>query len=241
MRRGPDAPSWQAVLLGAVLTIAAAPPPDQKPAQPATAGQPETAAPQNDLRQFRVGMAVADLPRSGYGGFACAEAPTRTLSGWSAYASCPADLHGLHAVAFRYEESSNPLASINDDDQGTRVAGHPALLALLIGDNGMVDGIRIATDPHTRLYLHKKAFLFAGQVEAHFGAQGWQCNATEPHGDETPVGGIFIDRTCEKTTPTRHFTLHQELYRKAGTPPADFVSGAQLTILLPDRPASASN
>ncbi len=184
----------------------------------------------NDLRQFRVGMPVADLPATGYGGFTCADAPGHTLTGWADYASCPKDARGLHDVAFRYENSSNPLARINDDAQGTKVAGHPVRLTLLIGDDARVDGIRIATDPHTRLYLRKKAFLFAFQIRAHFGEDGWHCTKAAPHGDEEPVGGVFIDQRCEKTTATRHLMLHQELYRRAGSPLKDFVGGTQLMI-----------
>ena len=37
------------------------------------------AAPQTDLREFRVGMPVSSLPQSGYGGFACAADPAKRL------------------------------------------------------------------------------------------------------------------------------------------------------------------
>jgi hypothetical protein len=38
-------------------------------------------------------------------------------------------------VTFRYDERSNPLSALDDKYQGTKVAGHPVLLTLLVGDD----------------------------------------------------------------------------------------------------------
>lgn len=38
-------------------------------------------APENDLREFRIGMAVDEMPRTGYLGFACADGAARKLDG----------------------------------------------------------------------------------------------------------------------------------------------------------------
>ncbi len=189
------------------------------------------AEPLNDLREFRVGMPVADLPASGYVGLACAEAPKQTLNSWTQYATCPKDARGLHVVSFRYDDAANPMTRVGEQYKGTKVAGHPVLAALLIGDDGLVDGIRIDTDPNARLYLRKKAFLFADQVKARYGEEGWNCTEAKPTGDKEPLGGVFIDRHCEKTTPDRHLIMDQELYRRGGRPIEDFVGGTQLTIL----------
>lgn len=192
---------------------------------------PATAWAETDLRQFQVGMKVQDLPATGYQDFACADAPDITLKDWSGYGQCPTGKLGFHAVSFRFSESSNPLAAISEDAHGTRVAGHPVLISLLIGDDGIVHGLRIATDPKAHLYLHKKAFLFAGQVRAHYGDSGWQCTDAKPHGDEQPIGDVFIDRTCTKQTATRSITVVQQLFRHAGEPLKDFVSATEMTVL----------
>ena len=68
------------------------------------------AAQENDLRDIRVGMDARDLPRSGYIGLACAEAPGATLQDWREYARCPADAAGRHAVRFQYDDAANPQA-----------------------------------------------------------------------------------------------------------------------------------
>lgn len=186
---------------------------------------------ENDLREFRVGMPVSGLPATGYTGFACANESERELAGWSGWRECPADAAGLRAVGFRYDDRESDLARIDEDEAGTKVAGHPVLLSLLIGEDARVEGLRIETDPKARLYARKKAFLFARQVMARFGEEGWRCTRREPAAGEIPVGGMFIKEHCEKTTPTRRFLLDRELYRREGEALRDFVGGTQLTIL----------
>ena len=192
---------------------------------------------QNDLREFRLGMSVADLPRSGYLDFTCADmpedAPGRALQGWEDYRKCPAEASGLRAVGFRYDESANPLSKVNGVYEGTKVGGHPVLLRLLIGSDSRVDGIVIETDPAARLYLRKKAFLFGDQVKARYGDEGWTCTESKPAADEEPVGGVFLKERCEKSTPTRHLILDRELFRRAGQDLKDFVSRSRLEILEP--------
>jgi len=186
------------------------------------------AAPQNDLREFRVGMPVSSLPQSGYGGFACAADPTKTLPGWDDYKACPVDPDGAHAVSFRYAGGA-----AGDEDGGkTEVGGQPVNLALLISDNAQVTGLRIDTDPHIRLYLHKKAYLFALQVRARFGEDGWACRKAEPTPTEQPIGGVFVNEHCEKETATRHFVLDRELYRDPAKDLRDFTDATQFAILI---------
>src|SRR3954464_7483602 len=84
-------------------------------------------AEQNDLREFRVDMPVSALPQSGYGDFACAADPAKTLSGWDGYKACPVASDGARVVSFRYAD--------NPPTEGkTVVAGQPVTLALLIDD-----------------------------------------------------------------------------------------------------------
>ncbi|PPQ36165.1 hypothetical protein [Rhodopila globiformis] len=186
----------------------------------------------NDLREFRIGMPVSALPQSGYGGFTCAAEPAKTLSGWGDYKACPAGTDGMHAVSFRYD--GNPST-----EGKTIVAGQPVTLTLLIDDQAEVGGLRIDTDPHARLYLHKKAHLFAIQVRERFGADGWTCRKFEPTATEQPVGGVFFHDHCEKATETRRYLLDRELFRDPAKPLIDFTDATQLTILKPDSAQTA--
>ena len=199
------------------------------------AALPAVAEERNDLREFRLGMSVDEMPKSGYLGFTCIDAPkdapNHDLPGWASFKQCPAEPSGLRAVGFQYDESANPLSKVNGLYEGTKVGGHPVLLTLLIGDGGHLDGLVIETDPAARLYLRKKAFLFADQVKARYGDDGWSCTEGKPAADEAPVGGVFIREHCEKTTATRRLILDRALFRQAGQDNKDFTSQSRLEIL----------
>lgn len=185
-----------------------------------------------DLREFRVGMKASELPAGGYTDFACAGAKLG-VEGWQDYARCPADAAGLHALRFAYQEGSNELAFLNDTFEGTKVGGHPVLLTLLISDTGVVEGLRIETDPAARLNRRKKAHLLGELAKARYGEAGWTCTEAQPTANEGPIGGLFLNEHCEKATPTRHYTLDRQMFHRAGADPLSFVGGSQLEIRRP--------
>jgi hypothetical protein len=185
---------------------------------------------ENDLRDLRVGMSVRDIPASEYVDLVCAASHDQRLGGWAEFLRCPADAAGLHAVSFHFNESLNPLAQLNDKYEGTRVAGHPVVLTLLVDAGGTVDRLRIDTDPQARLFLRKKAHLLALVVKSRYGDAGWQCRDIAPAAGETPVGGVFVDEHCEKATEGRRLVLDRALYRRPGQPIGDFVNETHLEI-----------
>jgi hypothetical protein len=185
-----------------------------------------------DLRDLRVGMSVAELPTEGYVDLACGSAGGDTgvsLARWAEFERCPPDAAGLHEVTFAYAKS--PLAELGDRWEGTKVAGHPVIPSLLIDDRGMIEGIRIVTDPDTRIYLKKKAFLLGIRVMGRYGRDGWTCTEAEPGAGRTPVGGLFIDRHCEKVFRDRHLILDTDLYRTADQQGQEFTGATRLEIL----------
>ena len=184
-----------------------------------------------DLRDLRVGVAVDQLPAEGYVDFACGNdggEPGQVLAGWQDFTRCPADERGLHEVAFGFAESA--LAALGDRWEGTKVAGHPVITSLLIDDAGIVQGLRIVTDPEARLYLKKKAFLFGLRVMGRYGRDGWACADAAP-GDRQPVGGMLIDRRCEKRYEDRRLILETELYRAPDQTGREFTGASRLEIL----------
>jgi len=154
---------------------------------------------EGDLRNLSVGTKIGDLPKERFINFACGAnggEPTTELSGWQDYSTCPADEGGLHEVAFEYADD-NPWAAVNDKWEGTKVAGHPVQPSLLITSDGVVKGIRIVTNGR-RMYLKKKAYLLPIRIMGRYGSDGWDCQEAEPSDGKTAIGGMFIDRHCEK-------------------------------------------
>src|ERR1700761_1275547 len=176
----------------------------------------------NDLRDIQIGMAVTDLPAAGYVNFACASNEGRAIAGWSDWSNCPADKEGLHAVRFDYDPATS--------HDGTMVAGHPAILTLLVDDKGLVAGLRIVTDPKARLYIRKKAFLLGMQVKSRYGAEGWTCQQSQPENGEQSVGGVYINESCRKTVQGRSITIERALYRRADQDMKSFIDKTSVLI-----------
>jgi hypothetical protein len=177
-----------------------------------------------DVRDFRVGMAVAALPSSGYKQFACAGVePPQAISGWGDYKQCPADAAGGREVAFRYDDPGK---------DETRVAGQEILISLVLGPDGTVEAIRMKTDPHARLFRRKRGFIFGEQVMARYGEADWSCKDAQPKPGEEAVGGQFVRQHCEKVIGDRHLIIDRALYREAGDGPGKFVSETSFVVRL---------
>jgi len=178
----------------------------------------------NDLRDIRLGMAVAELEESGYVDFACAMDPKHTLPGWTNWRDCPADASGTRAIRFGYDPSTSR--------DGTMVAGHPAILTLLIDDAGYVGGLQIETDPTARLYIRKKAFLLGLQARSRYGSDGWVCTDGQPGaGGDQPVGGVYLRERCTKTISGRALVVERNLFRRPDQDAKSFVDETRISIL----------
>ena len=170
----------------------------------------------NDLRDIHLGMPATDLSDAGYANLACATDPQKTLTAWTGWRECAADSSGFHAIKFDYDPSTSR--------EGTIVAGHPAILTLLVDDAGIVSGLRIETDPKARLYIRKKAFLFGVQAKSRYGLDGWSCTEAQPDAGEQPVGGVFVRERCSKTIHNRSIVVERNLFRKPDQDIKSFVS-----------------
>jgi len=177
----------------------------------------------NDLRDIRIGMAAAELGESGYIDFACAADPKHSLAGWTNWRDCPADAGGTRAIRFGYDPS------VSRD--GTMVAGHPAVLTLMIDGSGRVAGLQIETDPKARLYLRKKAFLLGLQAKSRYGSDGWACTEEPQGAGEEPVGGVYLRERCTKTVSGRSLVVERHLFRRPGQDIKSFVDETKISIM----------
>ena len=178
--------------------------------------------PVSDLRGVDIGMAVKDLPPSGYHNLWCLEAPKQQLEGWSDWTSCPADADGLHGLHVEYDQPG----------QDTMVAGHPVDLSVYFDSAARVARIEIKTLEHTSLYMRKKAYRLGGQAIEHYGEEGWTCAKAQPGSNEEPIGDIYINDTCTKTLGARAIEVKRRFFRKSGGAAKDFVSEGRVVISL---------
>jgi hypothetical protein len=110
------------------------------------------------------------------------------------------------------------------------VAGHPAILTLMVDDAGRVVRLQIDTDSKARLYLRKKAFLLGVQAKSRYGVDGWACTQAPVAADEIPVGGVYLKEQCRKTTNGRVIDVARNLFRRAGQDMKNFVDETRISI-----------
>jgi len=167
-----------------------------------------------DIREFRVGLAVDELPTTGYRRFACGQngsPPVTLLEGWQDYKVCPADQDGLHEVAFEYD-NDYALESI----EGTGVAGHPVLISLLFTSGGAVEAIRIFSDPMANSYNKRRAYILARIAKQRFGWLDWECIDRPNEAGESEIAGIMHKDHCTKELGDRTITVQMSFYRLHG-------------------------
>ena len=166
---------------------------------------------------------ATDLPEAGYANLACANDSRKTLTTWLDWRDCPAGASGIRAIRFGYDPSTSR--------DGTMVAGHPAILTLLMDDSGHVAGLQIETDPKARLYIRKKAFLLGLQAKSRYGPEGWMCSEGQPEAGDQPVGGVYLRERCTKTVSGRSLIVERNLFRRPDQDIKSFVDETRIRIL----------
>jgi hypothetical protein len=187
---------------------------------------------------LKLGQPIAAQPSANeFRGFACGSnggPPRQRLSGWSDFARCPAEPGGLREVYFEYDDELEYIARARDLDReiarwaGTTENAFPVVVSALFDGQGVLRGIRVATDPRPEhrddiidADLHKRedAYLFGGHMAARFDVDAQRdCAALAPADGETAVGTLFIKQSCERMDPEhgRKVVLLINLFRKPG-------------------------
>jgi hypothetical protein len=189
--------------------------------------------------------------------FACGSnggPPRQPLRDWTGFAECPPDDNGLHEVYVQFDDHLEYWARARTEfipefgvnQSGTRIAGHRAIVSVLVNEQGIVDGIRVVTDPRTEVQDRRLAYLLGDLVKRRYGQEGWECVDRPPEGGQSPVGGIFINERCEKLLDeTRRLVVETHFFRKPGQTgvdeqgqwkPGDYESSTRFEILNPEIP-----
>ena len=226
-----------ALFAGALLTLAAA----------AEEARPEP----GDIRSLRPGLELSELPAEGYFMHACGSnggPPLQPIEGWAGYKACAPDSQGLREVYVEYDDELAVMLRGNPDIDprdttlykyaGTKIAGHPVILSLLLDEAGVTQAVRAVTDPRAELEDRRRAYFLRNAVKNRYGPSGWDCTQGRIEAGEAPVGEVFIKERCEKTVlSARRIVLETRLYRRPGQlgvdaagnfVPGEFISSARI-------------
>jgi hypothetical protein len=192
----------------------------------------------HEVWDIRLGASIADLPDD-YVDYACGTnggPPSTPLTGWNDYRRCRPEANGLREVYFRYDDEieywakANNLAAQMERYIGTKTYGFPVTTSVLIGDDGVIRGIRLVTDPRDPTGDRDEAYLLRNFLTARFGRDGWQCEELAAEPGETPISGIFIKQRCETDIDGGvHALLMTRHLRKPGQSRYDPHSGRETT------------
>jgi hypothetical protein len=185
---------------------------------------------------LKLGAPIADQPPpEAFRAFACGSnggAPRAPLTGWAGFRRCPPEADGLHEVYFEYDDELEYIARARDDERaisrwaGTHEVTFPVVVSALFDDDGILRGIRMATDarPEHRNDITEanrkkrdEAYTLAAVMASRFNIDpARDCVVLPPAEGETPVGDLFIKRVCARTDGGRRIVIRASLYRKPG-------------------------
>ncbi|CDP52331.1 hypothetical protein [Devosia sp. DBB001] len=179
----------------------------------------------SDVWRIALGQPVAAIPDS-FADFACGSnggPPKLPLEGFEDYGSCPAENSGLHEVYFRYDDELEYWAKANNVPllvaaSGTKVYDLPVIISALIDNTGIVEGLRLVSDPRDTSVPRENARFLAPFLKARFRAPGseWACENLPVEAGETPVYGEFVKEDCALSRDGNQYSLNTRYLRKAG-------------------------
>jgi hypothetical protein len=200
-------------------------------------------APADDLRRatvwdLRLGQPIAAQPASEqFRAFACGSnggPPRQRLADWSDFMRCKPEPDGLHEIYFEYDDEYEYVARARDLPReiarwaGTTEGGFPVIVSALFGDDGMLAGIRLVTDPRpdfrndvTEADVRKRAdaHVFGQFMAARFGLEPTRdCKAEPPAEGESAIGDVFVKQRCVMIDAknARRVIVDASFFRKPG-------------------------
>ena len=188
-----------------------------------------------DVWDIRLGMHVADLPHREFVDPACGTnggPPSRPLDSFADFALCRPEANGLREVHFVYDDELEYWAKAIGDKSliarytGTRVMDHPAILSILVDDAGLVQGVRMVTDPRADAMTRREAFVMRIRFKARYSIDGWDCVRLAREEGEEPIAGRYEKDVCMlEHGGDKRLRVESRFYFKAGQGDFDRFTG----------------
>jgi hypothetical protein len=152
--------------------------------------------------------------------------PSTPLKSFEEFGKCrPEPGTGLREVWFSYDDDREYyLRAVHADPalierfRANQLLDHLMVYSLLFDDQGRVEGYRLSTDPREPTESRGDADAVGDGVRAMlpYGSEDWNCTDRPPSNGETPYGGKYENRVCEKTTDGVHIMIETRRFLKAG-------------------------
>lgn len=178
-----------------------------------------------DVWDIELGVHVDSLPVREFQDYACGTdggPPGRRLASWTEFERCKPEPSGLYEVHFRYDDEleyrARAVRALGQVGrfEGTKIFGHPVIVSLLVAEDGIVDGLRIISDPRASLIQRQEAYTLRNILRSRFSSKGWACADEEPDDRLQPIGRVFINQRCEKVLPDKTLVIETHYFRKRG-------------------------
>lgn len=191
-------------------------------------------APRFSIWDVRIGEPLSQIPEREIVDLACGTnggPPSRPLDSLSDFHVCNPEENSLREVYFRYDDEleyrAKALELIVESRlyAGTTVYGHPVIISALVDASGIVQGVRVISDPRAALNVRRRAVALHRFIKARFGEE-WRCIDRYPREGETPLGGIYLNTACKTVIPGQsnaYFEAH--FFRKKGQTPINRSTG----------------
>jgi hypothetical protein len=188
-----------------------------------------------DIWSLKLGAAITEQPAD-FVDFACGSAggpPSIALNGWTEFKRCRPEESGLREVYFRYDDELEYIARAHNSPAdierfgGTKTFGFAIVASALIGEDAIVHGLRIVSDPRYDAN-RDDAYVLKNFITARLDRDNWSCEDLPMDEGETSVDGLYIKQRCAKTLEGgAKATMWVRHLRKAGQARFDPRSGKQ--------------
>jgi len=188
-----------------------------------------------EVWSLKLGAHIGDQPGD-FVEYACGSAggaPSIPLTGMAEFKRCRAEESGLREVYFRYDDELEYIARANNSPAdierfgGTKTYGFPIVASALIGEDAIVRGLRIVSDPRYDAN-RDDAYVLKNFITARLGRDNWTCEDLPIEEGETSVDGLYIKQRCVSTLEGgARATMWVRHLRKAGQARFDPRSGKQ--------------
>ena len=188
-----------------------------------------------EVWSLKLGAHIGDQPGD-FVDYACGSAggaPSIPLTGMADFKRCRTEESGLREVYFRYDDELEYIARANNSPAdierfgGTKTYGFPIVASALIGEDAIVRGLRIVSDPRYDAN-RDDAYVLKNFITSRLGRDNWTCEDLPIEEGETSVDGLYIKQRCVSTLEGgARATIWVRHLRKAGQARFDPRSGKQ--------------